>query len=381
MKLFGVQSTRPSSTLTDGRLRIMDLSKRLLAEIGEKAFIRDFIKPFFNVADDPAGVGDDCAMVPFGTEVALLSTDRVPSDLTAFRLGILDHYGLGDYLARLNLSDIAACGGRAVGLLLNLGLPNGISREDVTYLCKGFEACATRHGAVVLGGDITSACELSISATSIGRCLQSNVLSRRDAKPGDSIFISRPLGLTPAALHVCLGGLENHITAGSLALLHRQFTDMQPMLALGQALGAVPERGACMDNTDGIGQCLTELGEASCVALIVHRSALQIPPLLEEVARLTNSDPLEIAFNGGADFSLVGTLRGQWSSSTASVRLGCPLEIVGTVEKGSGVWLEDGDRRPLEYRGWNYFAPDEVPKNARASSEPPGKEARFSNGS
>src|ERR1035438_1065322 len=149
----------------------------LLSDVGEKALIRDFIKPLFNSSDDPAGVGDDCAMVPFGDEVALLSTDRVPSDLTAFKLGILDFFGLGDYLARLNLSDIAACGGTAVGLLLNLGLPSDIGYDDVLSLCRGFGSCAEKHGATVLGGDITSACELSISATSIGRALQMNVLT------------------------------------------------------------------------------------------------------------------------------------------------------------------------------------------------------------
>src|ERR1035441_7064286 len=176
--------------------------RQSLSEIGEKSIIRNFVKPLFNASDDPAGVGDDCAMVAFGDKIALLSTDRVPSDLTAFKLGILDFHGLGDYLARLNLSDIAACGGQAVGLLLNLGLPNDIAYEDVQALCRGFGGCAERHGATVLGGDITSACELSISATSIGKAMRGRVLSRRGSIPGDSIFISRPLGLTPAAFHV-----------------------------------------------------------------------------------------------------------------------------------------------------------------------------------
>ncbi|HEV2486290.1 MAG TPA: AIR synthase related protein [Terracidiphilus sp.] len=146
-------------------------SLKLLSDVGEKALIRDFIKPFFNGPDDPSGVGDDCAMVSLGDEVVLLSTDRVPSDLTAFRLGILDYSGLGDYLARLNLSDIAACGGKAVGLLLNLGLPPDIKYDDVIALCRGFGSRAEAHGATVLGGDITSASELSISATSIGNTL------------------------------------------------------------------------------------------------------------------------------------------------------------------------------------------------------------------
>lgn len=333
----------------------MDSTIQKLSEVGEKAFIRNFIKPFFNLDDDPAGVGDDCAMVPFGSEAALLSTDRVPSDLTAFRLGILDYRGLGDYLARLNLSDIAACGGYPIGLLLNLGLPPDVEHDDVQSLCRGFEACATRHKASVLGGDITSACELSISATSIGKAPPGQVLTRREARPGDSVFLSRPLGLTPAAFQVFLSGHERKFSESVLTVLRRQFTHMEPMLSLGQALGKSGLCGACMDNTDGIGQSLSELSESSKVAFVVRKSALRIPELVETVGRATGVDPLNLVFNGGADFSLVGTLSGEWSCKRASAELGHPLEIIGRVEAGTGLWLEDGERKPLSFRGWNYF--------------------------
>lgn len=327
----------------------------VVSDVGEKALIRDFIKPFFNSADDPAGVGDDCAMVTFGDEVALLSTDRVPSDLTGFKLGILDYHGLGDYLARLNLSDIAACGGQAVGLLLNLGLPNDVAYDDVLALCRGFGARAERHGATVLGGDITSASELSISATSIGRAARGRVLTRRSAKPGDSIFISRPLGMTPAAFHIFLGKLESKLSGDSVPLLRRQFTGLEPMLSLGQALAASGQCGACMDNTDGIGQSLSELSEASKCAFVVQRSALRIPSVVESVSQIMGLPSVAFVFNGGADFSLVGTIRGQWSSERATAQFGHPLEIIGHVEAGQGVWLEDGQRKPLVFRGWNYF--------------------------
>lgn len=39
------------------------LTLRRLSDVGEKSLIRDFIKPYFNAADNPADVGDDCAMV------------------------------------------------------------------------------------------------------------------------------------------------------------------------------------------------------------------------------------------------------------------------------------------------------------------------------
>src|SRR4051812_32258242 len=102
-----------------------------ISDIGEKRLIQEFIRPLFNSADRVEGVGDDCAMLsaPEG-QLWLFSTDRVPADLIAFRLGVLDHCGLGRYLARLNISDIAACGGTPVALLLNLGLPDDFPYED-----------------------------------------------------------------------------------------------------------------------------------------------------------------------------------------------------------------------------------------------------------
>ena len=331
-------------------------SVETISSVGEKKFIRDFIRPLFNRENDWGGVGDDCGILELGDDFLLLSTDRVPSDLTGFRLGILDHRGLGDYLARLNLSDIAACGGKAVGLLLNLGLPSETPLGAVKRICEGFDACVSRHGARVLGGDITDAAELSISATSIGIARRGQVLLRGTATPGDSIFISRPIGLTPAAFLVFLGEINGSVPPEMLSILRRQFTEMEPMLSLGQALGQSGQCTSCMDNTDGIGQTLSELAEASNVAFIVERPALSIPDEVLLVCDLANRHPLDLVFNGGADFSLVGTVRGEWSSESVSTRFGHPMEIIGCVETGSGVWLRNAHIEPLQFQGWNYFS-------------------------
>jgi thiamine-monophosphate kinase len=187
--------------------------------------------------------------------------------------------------------------------------------------------------------------------------------------PGDSIFVSRPLGLTPAAFCVFLGGLEARLPADSVALLRRQFTAMEPMLTLGQSLGASAERGACIDNTDGIGQSLIELGEASKCAFVVRRSGLEIPPVVEIVSRLVGVKPLDLLFDCGAGFSLVGTLRGEWSNDRATARYGQPIEIIGRVEAGQGLWLEDKERQPVTSRGWNYFSlPSQI--NRLSGGEP-----------
>jgi thiamine-monophosphate kinase len=333
----------------------MARSTQSLASIGEKKIIREFIRPYFNASNHQFGVGDDCAMVGFGREIALFSTDRVPADLTAFRLGILDYRGLGDYLARLNLSDIAACGGTPVGLLLNLGLPGSLRFRQIQELCRGFRGCGRRFGVEVLGGDITHASELSISATSVGRVKRGEILTRRTARPGDSIFLSRPLGVTPAAFVALSGTRKLKLSKHEIGLLKRQFTHLDPLIALGRSLARSGTCGACMDNTDGVGQTLSELSQASQCAFIVEAASLQIPFIVHKVSRLSDQSLLEIAFGAGADFSLVGTLRGRWTSEEASRRFRHSIEVIGQVEKGNGVHIDGDIRSKLRFRGWNYF--------------------------
>lgn len=333
------------------------IERRLtLSDVGEKALIRDFIKPFFNANDDPNGVGDDCAMVPVGDDIILVSTDRVPADLTAFRLGILDYEGFGDYLARLNLSDIAACGGHPLALLLNLGLPGHLAYDDIKSLCKGFRRQADNFACKVLGGDITASNELSASGTSIGLVKQGEVLTRRGAEPGDSIFLSRPAGLTPAAFHYFLGTPEPDFSSPEALQLRKQFTAIFPMVRLGRALASSGLCTSCMDNTDGIGQSLSELAGSSCVSFVIEEESILVPELVALVARRVQKNPFQFLFDGGADFSLIGTLRGRWTNNSASERFESPLEIIGWVEPGSGVIFKRGSTSSeLIFKGWNYF--------------------------
>lgn len=331
----------------------------LVSHVGEKELIRRVVKPLFNPRDDVQGVGDDCAMITGqNREVWLFSTDRVPADLIAFRLGIIDYQGIGRYLAALNISDICACGGQPVALLLNVGLPSSLSLADFEDLCRGFEDLAAKYGCSVLGGDTSSSNELSLSAVAVGRCIADEVLTRRGASPGDTIFTSKPLGLTPAAFAYHLGpNLSADLPPEEVQLLNRQFSDIEPLPSLGRQLAASGQCTSCMDNTDGLGQSLVELAAASFTAFVVVDRMVQLEPVVLQIARCRGADPVSLALGPGADFSLVGTLRGSWSQEDVSRVYGPSVKIIGHVEAGEGVYRDGEDgRNPLDVVGWNYFA-------------------------
>lgn len=328
-----------------------------IADVGEKRLISEFIKPFFNAANSPEGVGDDCAILMAAERTAvLLSTDRVPADLIAFRLGILDFTGLGRYLATLNVSDIAACGGTPKALLLNFGLPATLLYDDLVGLCRGVQDVSSRFGCPVLGGDLSSAGELSLSATVVGFATPGKVLTRRGARPGDTVFVSRPIGRTPAAFAYHLRCQPNLLNDDQVQELNAQFLSLDPMVRLGQQLAELECCSSCMDNTDGLGQSFVELADSSGAAFFIDVDRLTLDSPVSKIAGLLGLDPVELAFSAGADFSLVGTLKGGWSQRDVESTLGIRVTVVGEVRDGNGLWFydEQGKRR-IQFSGWNYF--------------------------
>jgi thiamine-monophosphate kinase len=329
-----------------------------ISDFGEKKLIEQFIKPLFNPNNDLLGIGDDCAMIDCNeNETLLLSTDRIPADLISFKLGLIDYFGLGKYLAHLNISDIAACGGKPIGLLLNFGLPNNLLMDDFQKLLNGIKSVIDKVDCRVLGGDITASNEISISATSIGKIQKGKALTRRNAKEGDYIFVSRPIGLTPTAFeYFCnLKPKGFSLTSSEEESLVRQFTDMFPLCELGQQLSSSGLCTSCMDNTDGLGQSMLELSQLSGGAFQVDINKIFLHELTKKVCQQTDNDLIQFVFGAGADFSLVGTLNKAKSENEYS-KMFSDISIIGKVASGNGVHLNDGNKiSELKFKGWNYF--------------------------
>jgi thiamine-monophosphate kinase len=332
---------------------------KTIAEIGEKALIRDYLLPLLNASGESRLPGDDCAVLSAlsGTDVCF-STDRVPHDLISFELGLIGYKELGNYLVVLNISDIAAMGARPVGLLLNLALPADLSFEYFRDLILGARDACNRYGCAIIGGDLSSSPTLSISATSIGICPSGKAITRRGARPGDKVFCTEKVGLTSTAF---LYHLKAKHTGLSLSeeqetFLARNFKDPKAYVAAGAALASEPQPRTCMDNTDGIGQTLTELAEANACAIVLREDCLPCLEVSSIVARHLGMQTTDVALGPGADFQLIGTC----SASTGipdSLRAHGFHEI-GQVHSGKGVYIKtiSGETHPPNIAGWNYFA-------------------------
>ena len=327
-----------------------------VGQVGEKQLIKEVVRPIFDGGNPYPALGDDCGYlsVPAKSGV-LVSTDRVPVDLIAFRTGVLDYAGLGRYLGHLNISDIIASGGTPSGILLNAALPENLELECFVDICKGFKRGADECRCPVIGGDISSSCELNLSATAVGWVAAGERLTRSGARPGDLVFITRPVGMTPAAFAYFLQMPDSSANLDGLFRSH--LTGTYPLIKLGRWLAESHHCSACMDNTDGLYQSFSEIADESDVAVVIEKESLRVPVPVVDMARAVNVSLIDLALGPGLDLSLIGTLRPGWDSYLDANDMPDGLRIVGRVEEGSGVYLRVGtELNRLSIGGWDYFS-------------------------
>lgn len=332
-----------------------------LKDLGEKEIIRSIIKPLFNPNNEPGLAGDDCAVIStLGKQFISLSTDRVPADLISFKLGLINYFELGYYLAILNISDILSSGALPVGLLLNFAFNDDFLIDDFKNILNGVKKACGEYGCQVLGGDLSNAIEMNITATSIGMIESETVLYRQGAKIADHIYCSNYLGLTSTAfnyfLKAKLKGLS--LSEAEEKLLVDQFRKPKAQLHLSRKLSKANPVVTCMDNTDGIGQTFLELSEINNLRFVLERDLLPIHEISYKIADFLGLNVLDVALGGGADFQLLGTIGRNTEINDIGENISDEIMIIGETDKGGGVWIKEKTGESFEYNvsGWDYYS-------------------------
>lgn len=317
------------------------LIERLTAKLGAPSSSRVIL-----------GIGDDAAAWRSGDSVRLATTDTMVAGVH-FRPEWDTWRDLGWKALASNVSDIAAMGGVPETALLTLAVPPHQAVETLEQLYEGLREAAGAYGVAVLGGDVVSADQLSISVVLLGRALTDEngepLLLRRDAaRLGQSIAVTGTLGDSAAGLRLLCEGAPGE------SPLVRAHLRPQPPLAAGQAAARTGIRCG-MDISDGLLRDLGHICERSGLGAVLRADAL---PLSEALRAVFPDDALALAATGGEDYQLL--LVGE-AAALEQLRAGIdvPLTVVGqTVADGSRrVRLLDGEGREvvLPSAGWEHL--------------------------
>lgn len=331
-----------------------------LRHVGEWGLIKKF-RPGSLVVPDRviAGIGDDAAVLsgPQPGEVILATTDMLV-ETVHFRRDWSTPEDIGHKAMAVNLSDIAAMGGKPESALLSLALPKWLEVAWVDSCYAGLQGCAARFGVNIVGGDTVASPNeiITICLTVLGSVPRDRCLYRHGARPGDILMVTGKLGGAAAGLAL-LQHPEIRVGVGDELL--RRHRRPEPQVEAGRllsTLGAV----TCMDDiSDGLVSEMHQISEASQVGLEIYAEKVPLVPGVSEVAAILGNDPLEPALYGGEDYELLFTVVPGSASMVVQTLHGAGVEAtaIGLVlPAGEGISLFRGlDRQPLSLGGYEHF--------------------------
>ncbi|MFT4127020.1 MAG: thiamine-phosphate kinase [Gordonia sp. (in: high G+C Gram-positive bacteria)] len=293
------------------------------------------------------GSGDDAAVIDVGPTV--ISADTAVQD-RHFRLDWSTPHQIGARAVVASAADIAAMGGRTVGVLAAIACPQHTPVTLLTGLNAGIVDAAHGLSARVLGGDLVAADQILVTITAVGTLSGVEPVTLSGARPGDVLAVSGGLGAAAAGLAVldaygpaALGDWRR--SEDPRAAVVGGFQVPAPDLAQGP-IAARAGAHAMTDISDGLVEELRTLAQSSGVLLDVTASAVPRLPELGATAALLDADEREWVLTGGEDHHLLaafapGDVPPGWSS-------------IGSVAAGGpGVRI---DGAPLSrLRGWQSF--------------------------
>ena len=134
--------------------------------------------------------GDDAAVWQLDDNTCVIAT-------TDFFMPMVDDpFEFGRIAATNAISDIYAMGGTPIMALAILGIPiDKMPAEMAAMILQGGQAVCTAAGIPVAGGHSIDSPEPIYGLAVIGTCRPSDIRRNKDARPGDALILTKPLGV------------------------------------------------------------------------------------------------------------------------------------------------------------------------------------------
>lgn len=280
-------------------------------------------------------IGDDAAVVAAPGAAMVLTADAVVAGVHA-DLSLVGLDDLGWKAMAASVSDLAAMGATpSHALVVVTGPPD----TDLGLLYQGIAEAAGTYSCPVVGGDLATGTELVVSVFVTGAVDgaqgRPGPVLRSGALPGDSVYVTGPLGSSAAGLRQLRAG-------GGAADDRRVLAHRRPRARVAE--GGVARRAgatAMVDVSDGLANDLRHLATASGVGMVLDDVPVAVGAHLDE------------ALGGGEDYELAFTApaRSPVEDAFAEAGLRPPIRL-GSCTPHTGTLVLAGE--PLPVLGWEH---------------------------
>lgn len=140
-----------------------------------------------------AAIGKDSAIVDFGEEVCVMSTDPITGATK----------DLGSLAVHVSCNDVATSGAEPLGVLLTILAPPETAIEDIENIMIDASKAAEEINIEIMGGhtEITDGVNrIIISSTVIGKQKKDKLPNIKDIKVGDKVMVTKWVGIEGTAI-------------------------------------------------------------------------------------------------------------------------------------------------------------------------------------
>ena len=308
----------------------------------EREIIELFIKHFKLQGD--LTLGDDAGALNLGdgwliaTNDMLVRSTDVPEIMTPEQVGFK--------VFTMNISDVAAMGGKPIGFLFSLGVPRDTDMDYLEGVARGIAEASEFYRTPIISADTNEACDLIIDGIALGKTKR--LLTRSGAKPGDLVCVTGDIGRALAGLKVYFENLG--VEERTRKILYDKL--LEPKARINEGIALSKYANSAIDISDGMSKELHLIAEMSKVKILIDAEKLPIREEVFEVAGLLGLDPVEIALASGEEFELIFTIPEEYLD-----QLDFDFTVIGRVEKGEGVYLRrNGKLEKMPVLGWEHLS-------------------------
>ncbi|MDD3921230.1 MAG: AIR synthase family protein [Eubacteriales bacterium] len=303
-----------------------------LGKLDNDTLERCILKKFTHVRQEVLSlpmIGQDCASVDLGGDIAVLSCDPITSATRH----------IGTLSVHINCNDAAAAGAEPVGLLVTLLAPPTATLEEIETIANELAEAARNANVDILGGhtEVTDSVTRFVTNTTVLAKLPPNG-KLPGMRPGDQIVMTKWAGLEGSAVIVS----DFH---DKLAVMGED--KLSRLRGLTKELSVVPEgcyaarhgAHAMHDITEGgVFGAVWEMAYTAGCGIRLNENAIPVLPETEELCRLLGLDPYRLLSSGAM---LIACENGK-EMAAGLQQAGVPAAVIGCAEAGTGVYREDG---------------------------------------
>lgn len=248
------------------------------------------------------------------------------------------------------VSDFASKGVKPKYGIISVNLPKTISYSKIKEIVSGFKKACREFDISIVGGDTNEGKEIVFTVCLFG--ITDKIITRKNSKVGDLVFVTGPFGYTYAGLDMLLGKKKGKGSFVKKAI--NSVINPKPRLDFG--LKNKKYFSSSMDSSDGLSTTLIEMSNQSKKKFVIDK----IPALkdLKEFARDYKINLDKMIFNGGEEYEIVFTAspKNKKTIEKSAKILKIPILEIGYVSSGKGVFVSRDDKLiQVKDFGWSHF--------------------------